>query len=53
MNAIAAIIFIAFVAGGMTVNMLKNKYEPPCSSPPIVQVQSGDSVSDGDTTDGK
>lgn len=54
MNALAAIIFIAFVGGGLAMNFIKDKeYADKNCPPPIVQVQSGDSVSDGSTADGK
>jgi hypothetical protein len=50
MNGLVAIIFIAFVGGGMFVNIIKDKYEKPAPAP-IEQVQpvSGDTVADGDT----
>lgn len=48
MNAIAAIIFIAFVGGALTMNFVKDKeYSEP---PAIEQAQTPDTIEDGDTT---
>jgi hypothetical protein len=50
MNAIAAIMFLAFIAGGMTVNFIKDKEAEMKNPPPIVQVQPAPAPASGDTT---
>ena len=39
MNGLVAIMFLAFIAGGMTVNFIKDKEAAMKQPPPIVQVQ--------------